>query len=92
MGYPEYPEGVYDIFDFLGHDYNYRFTMEEWPENLLPTDMDIWQIQTALTYLARAERFCDGVIAGAIDDGTLLKLLLRLDDILNAYKGGRQHW
>ena len=92
MGYPEYPEGLYDIFDFLGHDYNYRFTMEEWPENLLPTDMDIWQIQTALTYLARAERFCDGVIAGAIDDGTLLKLLLRLDDILNAYKGGRQHW
>ena len=54
--------------------------------------MDIWQIRTALTYLRRAERFCTGAIAAAMDDGTLLKLLLRLDDILNAHTGGRQHW
>ena len=92
MGYPKYPDGLFDIVDFLGHDYNYRLTMEEWPKNLLPTDMDIWQIQTALTFLARAERFCTGAIADAVDDGTLLKLLLRLDDILAAHKGRKQHW
>ena len=92
MGYPKYPDGLFDIVDFLGHDYNYRLTMGEWPKHLLPTDMDIWQIQTALTYLARAERFCTGAIADAVDDGTLLKLMLRLDDILNAHKGGKQHW
>ena len=54
--------------------------------------MDIWQIRTALTYLTRAERFCTSAIAEAMDDGTLLKLLLRLDDILNAHKGEKQHW
>lgn len=92
MGHPEYPEDLYDIFGLLGHDYDYRLEIEKWPENLLPTDMDIWQIRTALTYLARAERFCTGAIAGAMDDGTLLKLLLRLEDILNAYQGKEQHW
>lgn len=92
MGYPRYPDGLFDIFDFLGHDYDYRFTMEDWPENLLPTDMNLWQIQTALTYLARAERFCTGAIAGAMDDGTLLKLLLRLEDLLNAHEGKTKHW
>lgn len=92
MGYPEYPEGLFGIFCLLGHDYDYRFTMENWPNNLLPTDMDIWQIRTALTYLQRAERFCDGAIAGAMDDGTLLKLMLRLEDLLNAYKGKARHW
>lgn len=92
MGYPRYPDGLFAIFDFLGHDYDYRFTMEAWPENLLPTDMDLWQIQTALTCLARAERFCTGAIAGAMDDGTLLKLLLRLEDLLNAHQGKERRW
>lgn len=92
MGYPEYPEGLFDIFNLLGHDYEYRFAMEEWPENLLPTDMDFWQIRTAITYLQRADRFCTGAIARAIDDGTLLKLLLRLEDLLDAHKDKAQHW
>ena len=92
LGYPKYPEGLFDMFNLLGYDYEYRFTMEDWPDNFLPTDMDFWQIRTALTYLQRADRFCTGTIAGAMDDGTLLKLLLRLDDILNAHQGRRQHW
>jgi len=92
MGYPEYPEGLLDIFDLLGPDYDYRLETEEWPENLLPTDMNIWQIRTALTYIIRANRFCEGIIAHAVDDGTLLKLMLRLEDLLNAYQGKKQHW
>jgi hypothetical protein len=92
MGYPEYPEGLLDIFDLLGNDYDYRLEIEEWPKNLLPTDMDIWQIRTALTYIIRANRFCEGIIAHTVDDGTLLKLMLRLEDLLNAYKGKEQHW
>jgi len=92
MGYPEYPEGLLDMFELLGPDYDYRFEIEAWPENLLPTDMDIWQIRTALTYIIRANRFCEGIIAHAVDDGTLLKLMLRLEDLLNAYQGKAQHW
>lgn len=92
MGYPEYPEGLFDIFNLLGHDYYYRLEMEDWPENLLPTDMDFWQIRTALTYIIRANRFCEGILAHAVDDGTLLKLMLRLEDLLNAHQGRVQHW
>lgn len=92
MGYPEYPEGLFGIFTMLGFDDDYRMGMKEWPENLLPTDMDIWQIRTALTYLQIAERFCTGAIAEAMDDGTLLKLLLRLEDLLNTHQGKTQHW
>ena len=92
MGYPKYPEGLFDIFNLLGHDYYYRLEMEDWPENLLPTDMDFWQIRTALTYIIRANRFCEGILAHAVDDGTLLKLMLRLEDLLNAHQGRVQHW
>lgn len=92
MGHPEYPEGLFGIFTLLGFDDEYQVEKKEWPENLIPTDMDIWQIRTALTYLQRAEYFCTGAIAGAMDDGTLLKLLLRLEDLLNAHQGKTQHW
>lgn len=92
LGYPRYPDGLFDIFEFLGCSEKYRDHMETWPKKLLPTDMDLWQIQTALTYLVRAERFCDGVIADAVEDGTILKLLLRLEDLLNAHQGKAQHW
>ena len=92
MGYPQYPEGLFDIFNLLGHDYYYRLEMEDWPENLLPTDMDFWQIRTVLTYIIRANRFCEGILAHAVDDGTLLKLMLRLEDLLNDHQGRVQHW
>lgn len=87
-----YPPGLYSIFGILGSDHGYRFHMASWPENLLPTDMDLWQIRTALTYIVEEERFDEDIIAHAADDGTLLKLLLRLDDLLNAREGRCQHW
>lgn len=87
-----YPPGLYDIFGILGSDHEYRFHMATWPENLLPTDMNLWQIRTALTYIVEEERFGEDIIAHAADDGTLLKLLFRLDDLLNAHQGRSQHW
>lgn len=87
-----YPPDLYNIFGILGSDHEYRFHMATWPENLLPTDMNLWQIRTALTYIVEEERFNEDIIAHAADDGTLLKLLLRLDDLLNARQGRSQHW
>ena len=52
--------------------------VERWPRNLRIGEMDVLQIRAKLTYLGRAERFCDGVIADAVDDGTMLRLLERL--------------
>lgn len=82
LGYPTYPEAVFDIFKVLKPDYDYHKHRNSWPDNLQPTDMTVSQIRTELTSIERAERFCDGAIAGHIEDGYLLKLLLRLDDLL----------
>lgn len=86
LGYPIYPEAVWDIFKLLKPDYDYRKHQNQWPDGLQPTDMSASQIQTKLTSISRAERFCDGAIAGHIENGYLLKLLLRLDDLLKKHK------
>ena len=86
LGYPIYPEGVWDIFKLLKPDYDYREHKNGWPDNLQPTDMTASQIRTELTSIERAERFCDGAIAKSIKNGELLKLLLRLDDLLKKHK------
>lgn len=86
LGYPIYPEAVWDIFKLLKPDCDYRKHQNQWPDGLQPTDMSASQIQTKLTSISRAERFCDGAIAGYIENGYLLKLLLRLDDLLKKHK------
>lgn len=86
LGYPTYPEAVWDIFELLEPDYDYRKHQDQWPDGLQPTDMSASQIRTELTSIFRAERFCDGAIAGHIESGYLLKLLLCLDDLLKKHK------
>ena len=41
--------------------------------------MDILQIRTFLTLLSQRERFCDGVLGDAVEDGIILRLLLRIE-------------
>ena len=86
LGYPKYPDGVFDVFGLLKPDYDYCEHQDSWPDNLQPTDMTASQIRTELTSIERSERFCDGAIAGHIENGYLLKLLLRLDDLLKKHK------
>lgn len=80
--FPLYPAELNKIFNLLTPDFHYGESMERWPEGLLPTDMTPSQIKTMLTYINRKERFCDGSIAAELENGTLLKLLLRLDDLI----------
>jgi hypothetical protein len=82
VSYPDYPQEISQVFLLLGVDHNYAYNMEEWPRGLVPTEMSASQIKTMLTAIYRGERFCDGNIAAALEDGTLLKLLLRVDDLL----------
>lgn len=64
-------------------DYQYNTSMREiLDQRLLPTELSLVQIQTCLTWIDRGERFCDGIIAEKVNDGTLLKLLIRLEDLL----------
>lgn len=81
LGYPKYPADVFQALDLLGFDGDYRRRMEQRGRNLRIGEMDVLQIRAKLTYLGRAERFCDGVIADAVDNGTMLRLLERLKQL-----------
>lgn len=86
LGYPRYPEGIFDIFQLMESDLRYRRNMDKIRmQKLRISELSLSQIRTYLTYLQRGERFCDGTIAEAVDDGRLLKLLLRIHDLINPY-------
>lgn len=87
LGYPKYPANLFDVFDLLGMDIDFRDRIDGGGRRIPIHRMDILQIRAQLTYLVRAERFCDGVVADAVDDGTLLKLLLRIKELLDAHEG-----
>ena len=69
----------------LKPDYQYTDNIKNFPDGLLATDMTADQIRTMMTYIDRGERFCDGSIAAEVENGRLLKMLLRLDDLLTNY-------
>ena len=64
-------------------DRDYGKHMEQQPRNIVPSEMSVEQINTRLTLIQRSERFGDGNVAAEIENGNLLKMLLRLDDLLN---------
>ena len=74
------PEEVYDALAILPTDYDYvdhKKIIEE--KGLAIEDMDRSELAAICTSIIRAERFCDGAISGCIDDGTVLRLLKRLE-------------
>ena len=77
LGYPNYPdELLFEVLELLGDDDCYE------NEKKLPRridKMDILQIRTFLTLLSQRERFCDGVLGDAVEDGIILRLLLRIE-------------
>ena len=85
MPFPEYPDGVWESLFVMEIDHDYSENYKKFCEGVLPSEMNVRQIRTMLTRLSRGEHFCDGFIAGYLEDKTLLKLLLRLDDLLIQY-------
>ena len=86
VGYPLYPDGLFDIFQMMETDRQYRRNMDKIRKQKLRfSEMSLSQIQTYLTYLCRGERFSEGVVAEAVEDGRLLKLLLRIQELVNPY-------
>ncbi len=81
----EYPDGISKSFALFDLDQNYRNHYTRYCEGVLPSEMNVLQIRTLLTYMIRGEHFCDGFISQFLRDKTLLKLLLRLDDLLIRY-------
>lgn len=86
VGYPRYPEGIFDIFQLMESDPQYRRNMDKIRmQKLRISELSLSQIQTYLTFLHRGERFCDGTIAEAVNDGRLLTLLLRIQNLVNPH-------
>ena len=82
----EYPKGVWDsLFVFSETDTDYMKHYKAYCDGVLPSEMNVQQIWTMLTYLSRGEHFCTGFLKGYVDNKDLLKYLLRLDDLLIRY-------
>ena len=76
----EVREWIEALYDLELTDKNYINNMEKIrgkPIDRLTRD----EILTRMTYLIRAERFCDGTIEDALNDGTLEALSTRLHEI-----------
>ncbi len=85
LPHPGYPSGIWNALELLGWDYEYLDHYDKYCKDVLPSEMSVRQIQTMMTYMFRGEKFCDGFIGGYLENGTFLKLLLRLDDLLIRY-------
>ncbi|MGN8626800.1 macro domain-containing protein [Bulleidia sp. HCP3S3_F2] len=83
--YPEYPNGIWSIASIFESDSEYLENYKQYCEDVLSTEMNVRQIRTMLTYLVRGEKYCDGFINKYLENHYLLKLLLRLDDLLIDY-------
>lgn len=77
-----YTREAWDFVQLFEPDRHYGDHYNDYCKDVLPTDMNARQIRTMLTYVQRGERFCDGFFSGFIKDGTIMKYLLRLDDLL----------
>ncbi len=85
MLFPEYPDGVWESLFVMDTDKNYSDNYKNNCNGVLPSEMNVQQIRTVLTYISRGEHFCDGFLGGYLEDKSLLKMLLRLDDLLIQY-------
>jgi hypothetical protein len=76
---------IWDSFLIMERDRDCMDHYEKYCKGVLPSEMSVQQIQTTLTFVENGEYFVDGVLAKYVEDKTLLKLLLRLDDLLIRY-------
>ena len=83
--YPDYLDEIWASFSIFDPDTDYSDNYEKYCKVILPTDMNVHQIRTMLTFIERGERFCDGHVQRYLENNILLKLLLRLDDLIVAY-------
>lgn len=85
FAYPMYPDGIalYPLLQCIGDfDYEYDQHVKEIKKSgLQPTDLNLEQIRSYLTFIVRGERFCDGHIEEYMKNLVILKLCLRLEDL-----------
>ena len=84
LHYQVYSQAVTELikalYDMDLTDKNYVENMEKIKGKPVP-ELTRDEILTRMTFLIRAERFCDGTIEEALNDGTLEALSVRLHEI-----------
>ncbi len=77
------------LSEFMKYIYDNDLTDKNYLENNKKIEhkdinnMNFNEIMTAITYFLRGERFCSGFWYSNFKDGTILKLLERLRDLIN---------
>lgn len=80
--YPIYPEGLFELlYGLFETDKDYIENYEKLGDPIDYGSLSEEESITVITHYLRGERFCDGLIAGALEDGTLLKVLERIKEI-----------
>jgi hypothetical protein len=92
LGYPSYDQGFHQFVDDFYKsnliDPDYLDHLDNGCLNgLTPVDLielaDLQLLKSILTYYIRSERFCDGAWTEAIENKIFLKVLTRLEELLN---------
>ncbi len=81
---PAYPytEEAYRAVCLLEPDYDYVSHCAKIEEKgKKPGELSFDEVRAVLTSFLRAERFCDGAIMAAVEDGSLLAVLRRLEEL-----------
>ncbi len=80
--FPIYPDGLYEsLYELAVPDRNYIENYERLGDPIDYGNLTMEESRTVITHYVRGERFCDGLIAGAVEDGTLLKVAERMKEI-----------
>lgn len=79
--YPIYSKEIYQALEALEIDEKYQSNYEKLKGKGIE-EMNKKEIATMLTFITRGERFCDGHIASYVESGDLLKLMLRLKEVM----------
>ena len=85
FSYPVYPQELFSVFQLMEPDHEWETHIRDIKiRGLRITELSIFQIQTYLTWYHHAckERYGNDLLADAVDNGTMLKLLLRLHDLI----------
>lgn len=80
--YPIYPDGLFEsLYELVELDRNYIENYEKLGDPIDYDNLTEEELRTVITHYVRGERFCDGLVAGAIEDGTILKILMRMKEL-----------
>lgn len=79
--YPSYDRNIFVVLNSLGFDEMYMEKSEELTGKPIE-EMSLSELKVMYSFIVRSEKYCDGSIAGYVEDGSLAKMAQREIDLL----------